>query len=81
MAKPKGVRVHTIVKEYEKKDGSDVSTHEQNCSTRESSPEEDLSICHVCGREYKFEDMHKIEINGKIMNICKSCAETFHVIT
>jgi hypothetical protein len=80
MNKPRGPRAHVIVKECPQKEESKVIRDERSCSTRESSPSEDLAICHVCGKEYRFENMHKIEINGKIMNICKNCAETFHVL-
>ena len=81
MNKSNNGRMHIVVKEYVQKDGSNVAIHGQGCSTKESSTSEGLYICHVCGKKYKYEDIHKIEINGKIKNICKNCAETFHVLT
>ena len=78
MVKCKDGRKHIIVKEYEKKNGTEVSSHERGCPTRESNNAEDLYLCCVCGEEHGFDDIHEIEIKGEIKNICKECADTVH---
>jgi len=78
MTKCKDGRKHIIVKEYKKKDGTDVHTHERGCPTRESNTEEDLYLCCVCGEEHGFDDIHEVEIKGELKNICKGCADTVH---
>ena len=80
MVKCRDGRKHIMVKEYKKKDGTKVPRHECGCPTYESSISENLYICHVCRKEYTSENIHRIEINGKIQNICKNCANTFHVL-
>jgi hypothetical protein len=78
MAKCKDGRKHVIVKEYEKKDGAKVSSHERGCPTRESNSTEDLYLCCMCGEEYSVDDIHEIEIKGETKNICKECADVVH---
>jgi len=31
-------------------------------------------ICLVCGEEHGLDDIHQIEIKGKVRKICKGCA-------
>ena len=78
MVECKDGRKHIIVKEYEKKDRTEVSSHERGCPTRKSNTADDLYICCVCGEEHGFEDIHEIEIKGEMKNICKQCADTVH---
>ena len=78
MTKCKDGRKHIIVKEYKKKDGTEVSSHERSCPTRESNTTDNLYICCVCGEEHGFDDIHEIEIKGEIKNICRGCADTVH---
>ncbi len=78
MVKCKDGRKHVIVKEYEKKDGTEISSHERSCPTRGSSNENDMYLCCVCGEEHGFDDIHEIEIKGDIKRICKECADTVH---
>ena len=77
----KDEKKHIIVNEYENKLGTKVSRSESRCPTGESGSLENQYICHVCGKEYDFDHIHKIEIKGKIMNICKNCANTLNILT
>ena len=35
--------------------------------------EEEYYMCSCCGEEHKKEDIHHIEIKGKIKKMCKGC--------
>jgi hypothetical protein len=78
MVKCKDGRKHIIVKKYEKKDGTDVASHERGCPTQQSDNLEDMYVCCVCGEEHGLDDIHKVEIKGEVKNICKECADTVH---
>ena len=32
------------------------------------------AICCVCGEEHGLDDIHHIEIKGKVKDVCKGCA-------
>jgi hypothetical protein len=68
-------------RKYKKKKRTRVSARKGSCPSCESNTSEGLYICHVCGKKYDFKDIHEIEINGKIKNICKKCADTFYIIS
>jgi hypothetical protein len=78
MVKCKDGRKHIIIDKYEKKDGTEVSSHERGCPTQGSSSTEDLYLCYVCGEEHSSDDIHEIEIKGETKNICKGCADAVH---
>ena len=78
MTKCKDGRKHIIVNKYEKKDGSEVSSHERSCPTRELNTTEELYLCCVCGEEHGFDDIHEFEVKGQTKQICKECADTVH---
>ena len=78
MVNCKDGRKRVIVKEYEKKDRTEVSSHKPGCPTRKSNTADNSYICCVCGEEHGFEDIHEIKIKGKIKSICKECADAVH---
>ncbi|PNX53751.1 MAG: hypothetical protein BV458_02725 [Thermoplasmata archaeon M9B2D] len=78
MTKCKDGKKHIIVKEYKRKDGTEVANHERSCPTHESNTAEELYLCCVCGEEHSFDDIHHIEIKGETKNICRGCADTVH---
>lgn len=78
MTKCKDGKKHIIVKEYKRKDGTEVANHERSCPTHESNTTEELYLCCVCGEEHSFDDIHHIEIKGETKNICRGCADTVH---
>ena len=78
MTKCKDGRKHIIVKDYKRKNGTEISSHERACPTRESNKKAGLYHCCVCGEEHSFDDIHEIEIKGETKNICKECADTVH---
>lgn len=68
-------------RKFEKKKGTRLSARKSSCPSCGSNTSEGLYICHVCGKKYNLQDIHKIEIDGKIKNICKKCADTFYIIS
>ena len=59
MVNCKDGRKRVIVKEYEKKDRTEVSSHKPGCPTRKSNTADNSYICCVCGEEHGFERVDK----------------------
>ena len=77
MTKCKDGRKHIIVKEYERKEGTKVKSHERSCPNIESSKEDNF-ICCICGEEFGLDDLHDVEVKGKTKQICDECVDTVH---
>jgi hypothetical protein len=77
MKKCKDGRKHIIVKDYRKKDGTKVRSHERSCPIRDSS-NESLNLCCLCGEEFGLDDLHDVEVKSDTKKICDECLDTVH---
>jgi len=77
LTKCKDGRKHIIVEKYDRKNGTEVRSHERSCPNIESSKAGSF-LCCLCDEEFGIDDLHDVEVKGKTKQICDECVDIIH---